>query len=48
MRENDNYFEITNKHQFNIEYSYIGNMGSAQNIELIIKSFLKARIKIQN
>ena len=27
-----------------IEYSYIGNMGSAQNIELIVKSFLKAKI----
>lgn len=45
VRENDNYFEISNKHKFNIEYSYIGNMGSAQNIELIVKSFLKARIK---
>lgn len=45
VREEDVNFEIANEQKNKIEYSYVGNMGSAQNVELIVKSFLKANIK---
>ena len=45
VREEDINFEIINHPKNKIEYSYIGNMGSAQNVELIVKSFIKTKIK---
>ena len=48
VREEESAFTNSNNKKNNIDYSYIGNMGSAQNVELIVKSFLDAKIKNAN
>ena len=44
-RDIENNFKNINTNNKILEYSYIGNMGNAQNVELIVKCFKKAQIK---